>query len=384
MNISEEIEFALRKLHNLNKREENSVFDRNMFVDNQQITQLDTADWQIIYGRRGTGKTTLLSAFNDHITKIQDSSHCIFIDIRDCIPSASGVRPDQESDFELALGYFYEFTRRFAQNLLDEYTENEDLSSLQKLIRKFRGNHKRIDDLVIEICEIAEYHPFYIRVTDGTLTESEQVVSNVNQGYSAGVGVNLGGLSSKVGAKGSTEFAKSEQTKGQIVTENRYIVEASRRYQPLKRRLEELLSLINASRLYILIDEWADLSRGGDNSTQPIFAELLRKTFSGSEKVSVKLASIKGSTKLNIWDEKGGGGLEIDADIFVACDLDQVYVSNENSISFFEELIFKRMCKVNANLLRVCEKDKSGNIKIVPPKNFSITFLRMKKFSRIL
>jgi len=353
-----------------------SDFDRDMFVDNNQIRQLESNDWQVIFGRRGTGKTTLLNAFSDHIGLTRSGVYSIFIDLRECVPSASGVTQNTETDFELALGYFYEFIRRFAKSLLDEYTDGPELSPLQRLIRSVRGSHKPLDDLVLDICEIAEYYPMRVRAIESTESSSLAQVRKSSSGMSTAV---EGSVSSAVPSLTIALGNRNELEKTRDVNDSsstKYVFDAARRYQPLKRKLEELLNLIESDRLYILIDEWADLNRIRNDNVQPIFAELLRKTFGGSEKISVKIASIKGATRLNLWNRQGGVGLELGADIFEACDLDQIYLSDENSISFFTELLFKRLCKVNNKLRDYSLKDERGSILIKPPLNFFSFFMK--------
>lgn len=376
MDLAEEIKAALRRLHRINKREEMAAFDRSMFVDNRQITQLDTNDWQVLFGRRGTGKTTLLSAFSDYIVQREDAVYTIFIDLRECVPSASGVTRGPETDFELALGYFYEFVKRFSRLLLDEYTDGSDLSALQRLVRHVRGSHKGLDDLVLDICEIAEYQPVRALPVERTVETKASQERKGSSEASAGGGVEANLAGAKATANGRRKISlENESSSGQTENE-RFIFEASRRYQPLKRKLEQLLEQIEANRLYILIDEWADLNRIQEDQVQAIFAELLRKTFGGSEKISVKIASIKGATRMNIWNGQGGIGLEVGADIFEACDLDQVYISDENSLTFFKRLLFKRMCKANPALAEFSLKNERDEIILEPPDNFFSYFLK--------
>lgn len=374
-----EIQTSLRRLHKISRREEMHEFDREMFVDNHQISQLETSDWQIIFGRRGSGKTTLLNAFSDHISQKDDSVYSIFIDLRKCVPSASGVTAKRQSDFDLALGYFYEFIRRFATELLDEYTDSNRsryLSPLQRLVRHFRGSHKHLDDLVLEICEIAEYQPMRAVMAE---VEHQKADKTRQQDRETQEIQGTAGISSGVPhltTKGILDTDIRRSTENVLSVNERFVFEAARRYQPLKRRLEELLSTIGAKRLYILVDEWADLNRVQDDKIQPIFAELLRKTFSGSKSISVKIASIKGATRMNIWNRQGGIGLELDADIFQACDLDQIYLSDEETNSFFRELLFKRMCKSNEKLYDFFSSANDGREKIETPENFFSFFFK--------
>lgn len=371
LDLVPELERALRKLHQLSLRNELEEFDRDIFVDNRQLSQLETNDWQVLFGRRGTGKTTLLNAFAEHVTGNTDSdTYCIMIDMRKCVPSASGIVRRNQDDPSLSLEYFYEFIRNFARALLDEYTSSDSLSALQRLIRKVRGRRRELDDIILEICEIAEYQPLYAAPAAKTITvgAGKKVKRSSKRSMDGSPSLSILGASITMSMERGTETQFDQNNDANIKDD--FIFKEARRYQPLKRKLDELLKIINANRLYILIDEWADLNRLHDDNIQPLFAELLRKTFSGSERVTIKIASIKGATKFNVWGKQGGMGLELGADIFEACDLDQAYVTEENSATFFEEMIFKRLCKVNPQLKKYSTRGKDGVLLIRPPDNF--------------
>ncbi|OED41340.1 hypothetical protein AB833_10030 [Chromatiales bacterium (ex Bugula neritina AB1)] len=57
MSVSAILPSALENLHKLSLREEMDSFDRARFVDFRLLSQLETHDWQVIFGRRGAGKT---------------------------------------------------------------------------------------------------------------------------------------------------------------------------------------------------------------------------------------------------------------------------------------------------------------------------------------
>ena len=63
------IEYALHEHSSLTTRQENDP-NRDiseLFTDNKQVRTLEKPDWQIVFGRRGTGKTTLLNKLADVI-----------------------------------------------------------------------------------------------------------------------------------------------------------------------------------------------------------------------------------------------------------------------------------------------------------------------------
>ncbi len=60
---------ALRQHHNLALRAENHTSYQDLFVDNKQVDLVKNSDWQVIYGRRGIGKTFLLNILKEECDK---------------------------------------------------------------------------------------------------------------------------------------------------------------------------------------------------------------------------------------------------------------------------------------------------------------------------
>lgn len=125
------------------------TFDRDMFVDNHQVAQLETSDWQVVFGRRGTGKITLHDAFKDHVASTNANAHCILIDMRECIASASGLTRQAETDLNFSFDYFYEFICRFARRLVDECLDTDPTSPFGRLVRLLRLRHRERRDEIL-------------------------------------------------------------------------------------------------------------------------------------------------------------------------------------------------------------------------------------------
>ncbi|OED41341.1 hypothetical protein AB833_10035 [Chromatiales bacterium (ex Bugula neritina AB1)] len=291
--------------------------------------------------------------------------------MRDCIPSASGYG-EAISDEHRAVDYFYEFIRKFASQLFDEYTDNTDLSPLQRLIRVFSGNRDVLDSLVLDIHEIAEYTPLRKVPVKSTETRGINVSATHEGGIAASIGIESNPESILPTYNGNLEVGSDACSQSGSSTEESvdYVFESARRYQPLRKKLEEMMRAVDVKHLYVLIDEWADINRLRDDKIQAFFAELLRKTFGGSSLITIKIASIKGVANFNEWRPQGGIGLELGADIFVACDLDQVYCSEENAFAFYAEMMFKRLCKVDSRVKQYSQTNELGEFLGKPPEGF--------------
>ena len=149
------------------------------------------------------------------------------------MPSASGVSAGYQHDFDLAISYFYEFIRRFAEELLDEYTDSTNLSPLQRLVRHVRGRTREMDDLVQSICEIADIQPLHALPKAVEVTDANEGTQSNNSKIEAGIDGKFEEL--KVGgslsAANAAEFGESQ--KDSYTSKTDYVFEASRRYQPV-------------------------------------------------------------------------------------------------------------------------------------------------------
>jgi len=131
------------------------------------------------------------------------------------------------------------------------------------------------------------------------------------------------------------------------------------RYTHVRKQLLAILDFLNVRRLNLLIDEWSLLDTTASTAIQPEFADLLKRSFAGTDRISVKIATNRYQTRFN---NRGAGssfrGLELGADIFEGANLDRAILRDDELAKFFETMLFKRMCFVERKL-RVFEKQRS-------------------------
>jgi hypothetical protein len=105
-----------------------------------------------------------------------------------------------------------------------------------------------------------------------------------------------------------------------------------------------VLESLRISRLSICIDEWSTLDPTGGPVIQPEVADLLKVAFKGTDLISIKLATNRFQTNFNNQSpSRGFRGLEIGADLTVDIDLDHVAMAQDDLVSFYERLLFKRL-----------------------------------------
>ena len=97
----------------------------------------------------------------------------------------------------------------------------------------------------------------------------------------------------------------------------------------------------------------------------PIFAQLLKKTFFNTNKISVKIASVWHQTTLYDKDDmQRAKGIELKHDIIRAIDLDTAFLMSEKQVcDFCKELLYKRISYLFEKLEDNNERKKFGKLR---------------------
>jgi hypothetical protein len=113
-------------------------------------------------------------------------------------------------------------------------------------------------------------------------------------------------------------------------------------YLGIQRFVNEFLDLISATRVTILLDEWAQVPR----RAQPFFAEFIKRTFFANPRVAMKIGVVDFTYRLD-GEYKGSQiGLERSADIFSDIQMDRYFVWDEDRTfveHFFAEVIYNHL-----------------------------------------
>jgi hypothetical protein len=341
------IDYALRKHAKFPLRSEKHGHYRDLYVDVDQLQALDSLDWQVIYGRRGTGKTFLLGML-DELSRAEPSRRqiSILMPAPDCKVSPVGRAV---SDKQRALGYF----QTFLELLVDKVTAQFDqLLAEPSFLDRITGQRRRVIDkafeMMVELLELANQGRPVAAFSDIDLMEEE--ISSAEDAATASAGIEAAieprpKLRMSTGAerhlKKSNKASNRKETRSVAVP----------RFALVSRMLQDLLKLLKIERLTILIDEWSTLDPTGATGIQPEFAELLKRTFHGAPMVTVKIATNRYQTRFS---NRGAGGsyrgLELEADMFEALNLDRVVLDREGLVSFYETLLFNRLALFDETL----------------------------------
>ena len=359
-NVKPDIENVLRKMRLIALRQEQVAFNRDFFVDEKLTDALSTNNWQVLFGRRGTGKTTNLQSLAD--ASKDTKSIAIYVDLSATTPSDFGMSTDSEAQRVAATNYFQDFVKTFCRELFECYTDRKNENFISRMLSKDSKDFKRAEDIVLEIASLADEGKFIVKPETMTKKRGDDEESNAR-------------IKANISAKGPTVEAgigsNSSRTSGHVQT---FIFTEVSRYHELSTLLKELCQLLDVERIYILIDEWTSMDKSGKLEIQPLFAELLNRTFKQIKGLSIKISAIRGTTVLFRQDAFSQIGLEVGEDIYEVEDLDVLHANNDGKNTFFEKLIFKKMVEADKSILYYSKENETGQLTGDPSDGFVRSF----------
>lgn len=295
------------------------------FVDSGALlTILKNRDNQVIFGRRGTGKTHVLSFLAEELRNQRDL--VVAIDMR-TIGSSGGIysdpaRPLQERATRLLIDTLQAIHGRLMEAVLAD--DEVDLKAVQK----------PLDDFANSTVDV------YV---DGTVSTEIDVARIISSKDSFMLQLSpTPRLDANVSDDRSSAFKAKETRSG------------SEKLRVIFGRVGQDLAAFNAAigrkRLWILLDEWSEVPL----DLQPYLADLLRRTVFPVSGVSVKIAAIEQRTNFRVHDAVSGSyiGIEVGADIAASLNLDEFMVFDNDpakSGAFFKQLLYKHATALRAD-----------------------------------
>ncbi|MDX6626129.1 MAG: hypothetical protein QOE56_1118 [Solirubrobacterales bacterium] len=287
------------------------------------VSALGATDNGIVSGRRGTGKTHALLYLAE--SKRSEGHFCVYLDVEQDLGSTEGLYADSNLPLaERATRLLVDVLGRIHEELLEEALQGRgDVDALEGVLDHF-------GEVLVE--------------QEVELTETKASASEESSGANVGVNLSLTGpgASASLNAGSGEHFSDSTQqiTKGTP----RFRVHFGQTSSFFRKALEAH----PAPRVWLLIDEWSGLPL----DLQPYLAEMLRRLFFGSTKVTVRLGSIPHRSEWRVMREDGSYvGIETGSEIFPLLDLDEFVVfparnkaeQTERSTNFFKTLLFRHL-----------------------------------------
>lgn len=286
------------------------------------LNQVHSIRNQIIYGRRGTGKTHLLKALEELFNKSRHSDYVypIYIDLR----NVATVKADTVHDHQLqAYIYFHNIIQKIVEDI-----------------------NMHLDFIVNPVYQLSEAELRRIRSSWRTSLNKLSMILQGNKVQKPGDFVvdseTISGGNAQVGWKTIFANVNKQQKKQEKLEGHNYI-----NFGAIAQLMNEIVELLKQKNIVILLDEWSEV----DIKTQPFLADLLKLSFVASN-VKLKIGAIKYRTKLLKEVNLLTHGLEDGGDIF-GFDLDNKYVyetNKTNSKAYFSELLWRHLRRYNENL----------------------------------
>lgn len=294
---------------------------RDTFVDSGVATALESIDNQVLYGRRGTGKTHAFSYLA--ATRAEEGDIGIYVDFR-TVGSAEGLfDAERVPALERTARLLIDLLTAIHDHLLDAALDDNDLIEDKTFVNA-------LDNLMASLRNI--------RFEGRTEITKETERKSARSG-SGSLELSAATLAAKAGAK-----AEASKSQGDKETTTRTGSERpSLNFGDIARSLREVASGLKARRVWLLLDEWSSVPL----DVQPYLAAFLVRCIAPLQEFTVKIAAIEKQTRFRTTLESGQTiGIELGADFAANVDLDEFMVfeqDSERAREFFRGLLFKHL-----------------------------------------
>lgn len=273
---------------------------------------------QVIYGRRGVGKTHALRYYQNVVNTRGDFA--IYIDCANLGSSNSTYNDATLTLYERATRLLIDVCISMHWEFLDAFSDAARGLSLAEVGPLLDGFINAITQVQI----------------DGSVVREWRTQETDKSGADFKVGASVSakpGASMSLGASDSAEAV--QETKEKREGKESTIIN----FQYLSRMTTKLVSYIAPRRVWLLVDEWSTVPI----DLQPYLADLIRRSFFSIPNVSVKIAAIEQRSVFRAERANPGYiGIELGADATVALNLDEYLVYDVNptrASQFFRNLI---------------------------------------------
>lgn len=302
------------------ERQDDETLARTFVDFGSVLAALSSVDHSLIFGRRGTGKTHLLTVLRT--AREKEGTVAVQLDMRN-LGSTGGVYADPQIPVsQRATRLLIDVLASIHGHLLEQALADDskvDLGAAGKALDEFFDSHREV------------------KVVGTTTVE---VATSAENSFSA---------EAKVGATVSLQSAAlSGETKAtdagkEAVAAKRTVVgqEIHRvNFGSVSSALRKVVGTFPGGRLWLLIDEWSEVPL----DLQPMLADLLRRAVLPIKGVTVKIAAIEQRSRFMIPDAGTGNiGIELGADVSASVNLDDFMVfdnDEDKAVEFFRALVF--------------------------------------------
>lgn len=292
------------------------------FVDvGPLFTVLSTTDNQVLYGRRGTGKTHALVYLAESMKKNGDIP--IYVDLR-MIGSTGGIYADPTVPFsERATRLLIDMLACIHDELIEIALKDDSQINLGQVGPILEDMATAISEVTVSGPAEEEMSGFGSRKTT-TSGEMGLTISPNTASFSAA-------------SKGGTEEQEQESYRLKLTGTRIHRINFGRVGDAFSR----LMKVLSGTKLWVILDEWAVIPL----DLQPYLADLLRRSLFPVPGITVKIGAIEKRSCFQLTLDGGDYlGIELGGDASADLNMDDfmVFENDENrAVGFFQNLIFR-------------------------------------------
>ncbi|WP_280361504.1 hypothetical protein [Nocardia wallacei] len=294
---------------------------RETFVESGVGEQLDTIDHQVLYGRRGTGKTHAVTFLASEVRTRGDIA--INIDLR-TIGSGEGLfGPDPTPITQRASRLLVDLLIQVREGFENAYLEDESLIAEDMFVT-------RLDELLVAITNVQ---------VNG---EVEQSVETEQKDARKNGGALKVGINPKPSAEVSFTEEQSQEGRNLLRETRRGAEKIHLNFGDVARALRALAKTLSSRRIWLILDEWSSVPR----EVQPYLAEFLLRCVFPLQAFTVKITAIEQQSSFRVQVDGNTIGFELGADVSATLALDDFLVFERNeeyARDFFVNLFFKHL-----------------------------------------
>jgi len=340
--VTSQINLALLRIAKRAERQDDATLARTFVDFGAVVAALSSVDHHIIFGRRGTGKTHLLTVLRKG--REQDGTVAMQLDMRN-LGSTGGVYADPSIPV----------AQRATRLLIDV------LAAIHgQLFEQAVANEGRVDLGVAgpALDEFFEAHRA-VKVV-GTTTVETMTAAESSYGAEAKVGATVSlSAANLVGEFKATDGGKDAVTAKKTVM-GQEILRVN--FGSVGNALRRIVETLPNRRMWLLIDEWSEVPL----DLQPMLADLFRRAVLPIKGVTVKIAAIEQRSRFMVPDASVGHvGIELGADVSTTVNLDDYMVfdnDDQKAVAFFRSLIYKHACAELEEAKATLPKDEASLI----------------------
>ena len=314
------------------------------FVEISQFQGLHKDSHQIVYGRRGTGKTHILRAVEGQLQERYGELGIIpvYLSCREFDLGHSANSLPVERLITVFLRRFVTAVVRRVSEVIEQESKVRWSGLVPSDARRRVSRMKEIQARIAKNLTVGDIELFS--------EQGERVVGRRKTQVSRSeIGIQLEAvIGQQLGLGGGVNLGHARQNESAMEDFSTLVYKSLGLFnaRDLTDNLTELLRLTNGRAIYVLLDEWMWL----DLSVQPFFAEFLRTFVTPSQIMFLKIACVPFLTEMSKPRGRQYIGLQEGADIFVDVDLDELFnvdLNTQGVLNVLLAILYRHLATIN-------------------------------------